>query len=315
MAIEQNAESAREFAPGKHPDLPPPPGTTGAVGWMRENLFAGPANTIGTILTIFVLYTLLVPIIQWSLTDSVVSGTDRYGCDIGRFAGNIGNAYEAFDPDNLALDPKQEGVDQETARLWAARKKRAEADLTTVGSMLGNFNNTFGIMSRNETVPADLLEIVEQVRPLEVQPALEQAVQARDLAAVESHLAELQPLIAWGQNRDGACWVVIKQRVSIFLMGFYPREEAWRLIIAAILLVGAVAPLLFEQMPFRKPLLLVTATFPLTGFWLLTGDFPTMIYIWAAFVAYWFDPNRTRGLIVSGALVLLNVTPARSERH
>ncbi len=307
MAIGQNIDNGQTHAPGQHPDLPPPPGTTGVVGWIRENLFAGPANAVGTIVTLVVLYMLIVPIVQWSMTDAVLSGTDRHGCDIGRFAANIGNSYEAFDPDDLALDPKQEGIDVETSRLWAARKKRAEVELTTAGSMLGNFNNTFDIMARNESVPADLVPIVERVRPLEVQPALQQAIQARDLPAVEGHMNELEPLISWGQNRDGACWVVIKQRLSIFLMGFYPREEAWRLIIAAILLVGAVTPLLFEQMPFRDKLLLVTATFPLTGFWFVTGDFPTMIYLWIAFVIYWFDQNRTRALAISGALVLLNL--------
>ena len=41
-----------DYKIGEHPDLPPPPGTTGVVGWMRANLFAGPINTILTIITI-----------------------------------------------------------------------------------------------------------------------------------------------------------------------------------------------------------------------------------------------------------------------
>ena len=124
MAIGQNIESAQTHAPGQHPDLPPPPGTTGLVGWLRENLFAGPANAVGTILTLVVLYMLIVPILQWALFDAVVSGSDRYGCDIGRYASNIGNSYEAFDPDDLALDPKQDGIDVETSRLWSLYSSR-----------------------------------------------------------------------------------------------------------------------------------------------------------------------------------------------
>ena len=307
MATEDTREGNPAHPAGQHPDLPPPAGTTGAIGWLRENLFAGPANTIGTIVTAVVLYMLLVPLIQWSITDSVISGSDRHGCDIGRFAANIGNAYDDFSPENLALDPSQEGLDPETARLWAARQKRAEVDLTTVGSMLGNFDNTYQTMVREGTVPADLLAIVDEVRPLELQPALLQAIQERDLPAVNNIVNELQPLIAWGQGRDGACWVVIKERLLIFMLGFYPRDEAWRLIVAAVLLVGAVAPLLFDKMPFRKPLLLVTATFPLTGFWFVVGDFPTMIYCWIAFAIYWLDPNRIRGPTIAAALVLLNL--------
>ena len=307
MATEDTREGNPAHPAGQHPDLPPPAGTTGAIGWLRENLFAGPANTIGTIVTAVVLYVLLVPLIQWSITDSVISGSDRHGCDIGRFAANIGNAYNDFSPENLALDPNREGLDPETARLWAARQKRAEVDLTTVGSMLGNFDNTYQTMVREGTVPADLLAIVDEVRPLELQPALLQAIQERDLPAVNDIVNELQLLIAWGQSRDGACWVVIKERVLIFMMGFYPREEAWRLIVAAVLLVGAVAPLLFDKMPFRRPLLLVTVTFPLTGFWFVVGDFPTMIYCWIAFAIYWLDPNRIRGPTIAAALVLLNL--------
>ena len=307
MATEDTREGNPAHPAGQHPDLPPPAGTTGFIGWLRENLFAGPINTIGTIVTIAVLYMLLVPLIQWSITDAVISGSDRHGCDIGRFAANIGNAYDDFSRENLALDPNQEGLDPETARLWAARQKRAEVDLTTVGSMLGNFDNTYQIMVREGTVPTDLLAIVDQVRPLELQPALLQAIEARDLPAVDSIVNELEPLISWGQNRDGACWVVIKERVLIFMLGFYPRDEAWRLIVAAVLLVGAVAPLLFDKMPFRKPLLFVTATFPLTGFWFIVGDFPTMIYCWIAFAIYWLDPNRIRGPTIAAALVLLNL--------
>ncbi len=307
MATEDTREGNPAHPAGQHPDLPPPAGTTGFIGWLRENLFAGPLNTIGTIVTVAVLYMLLVPLIQWSITDAVISGSDRHGCDIGRFAANIGNAYDDFSRENLALDPNQEGLDPETARLWAARQKRAEVDLTTVGSMLGNFDNTYQIMVREGTVPTDLLAVVDQVRPLELQPALLQAIEARDLPAVDSIVNELEPLIAWGQNRDGACWVVIKERVLIFMLGFYPRHEAWRLIVAAVLLVGAVAPLLFDKMPFRKPLLFVTATFPLTGFWFVVGDFPTMIYCWIAFAIYWLDPNRIRGPTIAAALVLLNL--------
>ena len=28
------------YAPGTHPDLPPPPGTVGLVGWLKNNLFS-----------------------------------------------------------------------------------------------------------------------------------------------------------------------------------------------------------------------------------------------------------------------------------
>ena len=27
------------YVPGTHPDLPPPPGTVGLIGWVKRNLF------------------------------------------------------------------------------------------------------------------------------------------------------------------------------------------------------------------------------------------------------------------------------------
>ncbi|WP_224823909.1 amino acid ABC transporter permease [Cognatishimia sp. MH4019] len=47
------------------PPAPPPPGQTGAVKWMRENLFSGPFNTIMTLLGVYIVYTLVVGIFPW----------------------------------------------------------------------------------------------------------------------------------------------------------------------------------------------------------------------------------------------------------
>ncbi|MEM7643481.1 MAG: amino acid ABC transporter permease [Pseudomonadota bacterium] len=58
------------------PPAPPPAAETGAVKWMRENLFSGPFNTVMTLLGLFIVYWLLSGLIPW-----IVNGTWQ-GADI-----------------------------------------------------------------------------------------------------------------------------------------------------------------------------------------------------------------------------------------
>ena len=30
----------KKYPPGSYPDLPPPPGTIGVIGWLKNNLFS-----------------------------------------------------------------------------------------------------------------------------------------------------------------------------------------------------------------------------------------------------------------------------------
>jgi len=51
--------------------LKPPATSVGVVGWVKANLFNGVFNSLLTLLTLFVLYKTLVPMIQWALIDGV----------------------------------------------------------------------------------------------------------------------------------------------------------------------------------------------------------------------------------------------------
>ncbi len=68
------------YAVGEHPDLPPPPGTTGVVGWLRNNLFSGWVNTILTIATFYLLVVSIPPILQWGIFDANISASSRAEC-------------------------------------------------------------------------------------------------------------------------------------------------------------------------------------------------------------------------------------------
>jgi len=73
-AIEQSYE------PGKHPSLPPPISTTGAIGWLRLNLFSTWRNAVLTIATILLLAWLVPPLLDWTIFHAHWRGTDRSVC-------------------------------------------------------------------------------------------------------------------------------------------------------------------------------------------------------------------------------------------
>jgi general L-amino acid transport system permease protein len=60
--------------------LPPPVRTSGAVGWLRANLFSTPLNTVLTILAALMLLWIIPPTIQFLLIDAVWTGSDREAC-------------------------------------------------------------------------------------------------------------------------------------------------------------------------------------------------------------------------------------------
>ena len=60
--------------------LPPPPATTGAIGWLRANLFSTPANILFTVLTGLLLFWIFKELVQFLFIDAIWSGTDRLAC-------------------------------------------------------------------------------------------------------------------------------------------------------------------------------------------------------------------------------------------
>ncbi len=65
---------------GEHPDLPPPASVTGPLAWLRNNLFSSPANIAMTLVSIWLLYELVPPMLNWMFFDAAFSGENRDAC-------------------------------------------------------------------------------------------------------------------------------------------------------------------------------------------------------------------------------------------
>ncbi len=82
-----------------------------------------------------------------------------------------------------------------------------------------------------------------------------------------SSLAECREVLA---GKTGACFSVLTERWNQLIYGFkYPVDEYWRPNVAFLLLLVAIAPVLFFDLP--RKLLIFTAIYPFVAFWLIWG--------------------------------------------
>ncbi|KPA20781.1 Inner membrane amino-acid ABC transporter permease protein YhdY [Shimia sp. SK013] len=82
-----------------------------------------------------------------------------------------------------------------------------------------------------------------------------------------SSLAECREILA---GKSGACFSVLTERWHQLIYGFkYPSEEYWRPNLTLLLMLVAIAPVLFFDLP--RKLLIFTGLFPFIAFWLIWG--------------------------------------------
>lgn len=79
-------------------------------------------------------------------------------------------------------------------------------------------------------------------------------------------LTECREILA---GASGACWGVIKDRWHQLIFGFYPTELYWRATLSFVLMLVAMAPILFAAVP--RQLLWFSAIFPALAYWLIWG--------------------------------------------
>ena len=80
---------------------------------------------------------------------------------------------------------------------------------------------------------------------------------------------------------NGACFAVLQERFPQLIYGFkYPSTEYWRPNLATILLLVALAPVLFRRLP--KGLLVFSVIYPFLAYWLIWGGtilIPTVAFV------------------------------------
>ncbi|HCH33533.1 MAG TPA: amino acid ABC transporter permease [Oceanospirillaceae bacterium] len=148
------------YAPGTHPDMPPPKGTVGPIHWLQQNLFSSASNSIVTLLAIYCLYLTVPSAISWLFLDATYVGSTRKDC-----------------------------------------------------------------------------------------------------------------------ASDGACLAFIGERFNLFVYGFYPVEQRWRVNLATVLLFVAGASVLWDKMPARKHMMKFAMLYPFIGAWLLSGGLLGLEYV------------------------------------
>ncbi len=72
----------------------------------------------------------------------------------------------------------------------------------------------------------------------------------------------------------GACWAWIDQRITQFVYGFYPSDSYWRVNVAAILLIPAVAYVLFDKLPYVRYGRRFSIAYVVIATFLLIGGLP-----------------------------------------
>lgn len=145
---------------GKYPDLPPPRSEIGLWGWVYHNLLSTKLNFFITIVTLYFLWIIVPPSLDWLFFNAVFEGASRDEC-------------------------------------------RAAMD-------------------------------------------------------------------AAGGER-GACWAFVGKRFELFVYGFYPDTERWRVNLSFILMLAALVPVLWDKTPNRGKLMIASAIAPFVIGWLLVG--------------------------------------------
>ncbi|MCP3969741.1 MAG: amino acid ABC transporter permease [Rhodobacteraceae bacterium] len=127
---------------------------------------------------------------------------------------------------------------------------------------------------------------------------------------VADSLKECREIMAatWGETHGHACWGVIRERWLQLMFGFYPPEMYWRPILAFVLLLAAIAPVLFPGAP--RQLLYVTAIYPFLLPWLMWGGTIWGPVLVAAGLAIGYLVHRFLKPIIGGLFALIAAVAA-----
>jgi general L-amino acid transport system permease protein len=190
------------------PEAAPPPGETGVLRWLRENLFSSIPNAILTLIALYVIWSVLAGILPWTLNGIWD-------------AGSLSECREIRDARGL-----------ESAACWAVINERW-------------LQLIYGFYPTDDRLLATLFY-------------------SEELAAAGG--AEV--VFGGGMTSTERLAFVAEMKAEIgnFLIFFF---GYWRPLLALILLVVAVAPILYSSLP--RKMLLFSLAFPFIAVFLLWG--------------------------------------------
>ena len=73
-------DTSEKYAPGMHPNLPPPGSRVGALAWLYNNLLSTPTNILLTLVSAFLVYVTVPPFLNWAFFDADWIGETREAC-------------------------------------------------------------------------------------------------------------------------------------------------------------------------------------------------------------------------------------------
>ena len=82
---------------------------------------------------------------------------------------------------------------------------------------------------------------------------------------------ECRAIMREAGSGSGACWAFIGHRFELFVYGFYPETERWRVDLSFLMMLAALVPVLFDRTPMRKQGLYYSLIAPFLIGWLLVG--------------------------------------------
>ena len=307
------------------PDQAPPPGNTGPVKWLRENLFSGVLNSIATVVIGLLFIWVIWGFFDWSVLSSTSHGQTQQACRMAtqatlleerlgslrseqrrleRISGTPGSAFDdrrfkAFikNLSNLAATdiPKSyadllknaDNVDANNAELakfdaaqadrraaieaWIADGADGEAPAETRDPKLKR-------AYEGDTVHPDaekfFVEGPDQLDWAGAGALIATSLEARSLDPAAEGVEQLRGFVQWGKANDGACHTMFKKNYWQLLVNAYDRDQLWRPLLVALLLIPALA---FVMVPRLREgsvgmvLGLTTGAFPFVAFFVLSG--------------------------------------------
>ena len=307
------------------PEQAPPPGNTGPVKWLRENLFSGPVNSVATVIIVALFAWVIWAFVSWFFLTSTVHGETQQACRMAtqatlleerlgslrteqrrldRISGQEGSAFEdrrfkAF-VNNLAnlaskdIPKSYADILKNEANVAFNKGKIAKFDAAQAArkAAIVEWIEAGGVGEapdrtrdarlkkafEGDTVHPDaerfFVDGPDQIDWAAAGAMIASSLKTGNLDAAQQGVDQLQPFVDWGKSNSGACHAVFKKNYWQLLVNAYDRDQLWRPILVALLLIPVLAFVMVPRLregSIGMVLGISTGLFPFVAFFVLSG--------------------------------------------